>query len=108
MSFIENLQNKSRFIRIQILWISVILIMSIIFFFWLIYLNSSLESLGSSQELQPQIQERQSIPSLFGTLKEDISLFKKSLQAGIKEVMEAGEEGADFEVEIIKPKRLPE
>lgn len=108
MSFIENLQNKSRFIRIQILWISVILIMSIIFFFWLIYLKSSLGSLGSSQEPQPQIQERQSIPSLFGTLKEDVSLFKKSLQAGIKEIMEVGEEEADFEVEIIKPKRFPE
>jgi hypothetical protein len=63
--------------------------MSIIFFFWLISLNYSFKS-------------SEDVPSLFGTLKEDFSLFKKSLQAGIKGIMEVGKKEADFEVEIIK------
>ena len=89
MNFIERLQNKPRYIRVQMLWISVILVMSIILFFWLISLNYSLKS-------------SETVPSLFGTLKEDFSLFKKSLQAGIKGMLEVGKKEADFEVEIIK------
>ena len=89
MNFIEKLQNKPRHLRVQMLWISVILVMSIILFFWLISLNYSFKS-------------SETVPSLFGTLKEDFSLFKKSLQAGIKGIMEVNEEKADFEVEIIK------
>ncbi|GAG13830.1 unnamed protein product, partial [marine sediment metagenome] len=44
MNFIEKLQNKPRYIRVQVLWISVILVMSIILFFWLISLNYSFKS----------------------------------------------------------------
>lgn len=98
MNFIENLQNKPRYIRVQIFWISVVLIMSIIIFFWLVSLNYSLGGSKSEQEAG-----KESIPSLFNTLKEDFSLFKKSLQAGIKGVIEIGKEKEpDFEVEILK------
>lgn len=98
MNFIERLQNKPRHIRVQMLWISVILVMSIILFFWLISLNYSFKS----SELEQTLPGEKTVPSLFGTLKEDFSLFKKSLQAGIKGMMEVGKKEADFEVEIIK------
>lgn len=98
MNFIERLQNKPRHIRVQMLWISVILVMSIILFFWLISLNYSFKS----SELEQTLPEEKTVPSLFGTLKEDFSLFKKSLQAGIKGMLEVGKKEADFEVEIIK------
>ena len=102
MGFIENLQNRPRFIRIQILWISVILIMVIIVSLWLVYLKSSLQSSESSQKSQTQVQE-QPIPSLFSTLREDFSLLKNSLQAQIKGIIGDNEKENKFEVEILKP-----
>lgn len=97
MNFVEKLQNKSRFIRIQVLWISVILVMIIIISIWLVYLKSSLRFSKSDQE---QAQER-SIPSLFGTIKEDFSILKKSLQAGVMRIVGGSEEEEiEFEVEI--------
>lgn len=98
MNFIEELQNKPRFIRIQILWISVILVMSIIIFIWLVLLKSSLEF---SEIKQGPLEKQQSIPSLFGTIKEDFSILRKSLQAGVKEIIGSSQE-PEFEVEIIK------
>lgn len=103
MNFIEKLQNKPRYIRIQILWISVILVMFIIISIWLTRLGSTLNSIGANQK--PQIEEqKQSIPSLFGTIKEDFSLLKKSLETGFEQIIgkeEAGEQ--KFEVEILNP-----
>ena len=98
MNFIEELQNKPRFIRIQILWISVILVMSIIIFIWLVLLKSSLEF---SEIEQGSLEKQQSVPSLFGTIKEDFSILKKSLQAGVKEIIGSSQK-PEFEVEIIK------
>lgn len=95
MNFIEKLQSKPRYIRVQVLWISVILVMFVVFSFWLIYLKSSL---GPSQETQ----KKESIPSLFGTIKEDLSFLKENLQAQVKGVIGEREEQSKFEVEIIK------
>ncbi len=101
MNFVEKLQNKSRFIRIQILWTLVILVMIIIISIWLVYLKSSLQSPGPNQEAQSQ-EQRQSIPSLFGTIKEDFSILKKSLQAGVMKIVGGSEkeEEIEFEAEI--------
>ncbi len=97
MNFVEKLQNKPRFIRIQVLWISVILVMIIIISIWLVHLKSSLRF---SESDQGQAQER-SIPSLFGTIKEDFSILKKSLQAGVMRIVGGSEEEEiEFEVEI--------
>ena len=104
MNFIEWLHNKPRFVRIQILWISVILTMTIIFFFWLVYLKSSLQL----SSLQDNTLQEQAIPSLFGTIREDFSFFKKNLQAEINEALKRGKEEKDFDVEIIKPSKLPD
>lgn len=104
MSFIEKLQNKPRYIRVQILWISVILTMIIIILLWLFFLSSSL---GPSKNKEKFSQEKQSIPSLFETLKEDFSTFKKSLETSIDKLLKQ-DSGPEFEAEIIKPLKLPE
>jgi len=109
MSFIERLQNKPRFIRVQILWMSVILVMTIIFFSWLVYLKSSLQFSESNQASQAQIEEQEnSVPSLFDTIKGDFSLLGKVLRKGIKGTIEYDGKENNFEIEIIKPKKLPE
>ncbi len=105
MSFIKKLQNKPRFIRIQILWISVILIMLIIFSFWMVFLKASLSAPTSEKESQ---KSSQSMPSLFNTIKNDIGLLKNNLKAGIEKITELGEE-KEIKTEIIAPKpaKLP-
>lgn len=102
MNFVEKLQSKPRFIRIQILWISVVLAMIIIIFFWLVCSKLSLQSSESNQEQA----QKQSIPSLFGTIKEDFSILKKSLQAGVMEILgeSKSKEEIEFEAEIWNPK----
>ena len=104
MSFIERLQNKPHYIRVQILWIAVILIMAVIILIWLSILNFSLK-LSENKESGPQ--GRQPLPSLFTTIKEDFSLLKKSLQAGVEGIV-GGKEKESIEVEILKPLKLPE
>jgi len=104
MNFIERLQNKSHYIRVQILWIAVILIMAVIILIWLSLLNFSLRL---SENKESGSQGRQSFPSLFTTIKEDFSLLRKSLQARVEGIMgEKEKEG--MEVEIVKPLKLPE
>lgn len=102
MNFIEKLQNKPRFMRIQILWISVILIMIIIISLWSVYLKSSLQLSNANQKSQSQLQG-QTAPSLFNTIREDFLFFKKSLQAKIGGIINSNEEGNKFEVEILEP-----
>jgi hypothetical protein len=103
MNFIERLQNKPYYIRVQILWIAVILIMAIIILIWSSILNFSLVTSGNKQSSS----EKHSLPSLFTTIKEDFSLLKKSLQAGVEDMV-GGEEKEGIEVEILKPLKLPE
>ena len=105
MNFIERLQNKPHYIRVQILWIAVILTMVVITLIWLSLLNFSLG--GISENEQNDSREKQSFPSLFTTIKEDFSLLKKSLQAGVEGIM-GGKEKESIEVEILKPLKLPE
>ena len=109
MSFLEKIQNKPHYIRIQILWILVILVMAIIIFFWIIFLKSSLGLFGNKEKIS---QEERSIPSLFNTLKEDFSFLKKSLKAEVDRVMGGADKNSNdnnkFEIEIIAPSKLPE
>jgi len=99
MQFLNNLQNKPRYIRVQILWISVILIMVIIFSFWVMYLKSSLGVASEEADSEP---EKESIPSLFSSLKDDFSFLKDKLKAGVKGVSSEQESKPKFKVEIVK------
>ncbi len=97
MKLIKNLQQKPRYIRIQILWISVILTMIIIFSFWMIHLKSGLNSSRGETE-----SEKESVPSLFSSLKNDFLFLKNKLKAGVGQTVKESESKSKFEVEIIK------
>lgn len=108
MSFIEKLQNKPRFVRVQILLISVIFTMIIIFSCWLHFLRISLSAPAPNEESQ---KENQSIPSLFGTIRDDFNFLKNNIEAEVNGIMKNGnKEKTNFEVEITTPKpaKLPE
>lgn len=78
MSFIENLQNKPKKTRVLILWtasISVVLVITII---WLA---------GFSRNAKPKEElEQTQLPSLFESIKKDISTLKQGLNAGVKDI----------------------
>lgn len=93
MSFVEKLQNKSRSVRVQILWISVVLVMVVIISLWLVHMNSLLKSTERNEE--------QNIPSLFNIIKKDFSFFKNSLKAEVQQVIDKENQG--FDIEIIRP-----
>lgn len=103
MNFIEKLQNKPRFLRVQILWISVVLIMIVIFFAWTVYLKSVFTE---SNNLQTK-EEGQSLPSIFGIISKDFSLLKQSVKAQFNGILKnKGEQ--KLEIEITTPQKLPE
>ncbi len=99
MQFLKKLQTKPRYVRVQILWISVILIMIIVFSFWVMHLNSSL---GSGPQKTKAELEKQSVPSLFSSLKNDILLIKEKLKASVRNTTDSQEPTNKFEIEIIK------
>ncbi len=97
MNFLEKLQNKPKYIRIQILWISVILVMIIISLFWLSGLEKDLSY------AKPKITKQEAnVLSVFTVIKDDISLFAKKLKAQISKFSNPKQDQAKFEVEIIK------
>ena len=97
MNFLKKLQNKPKYIRIQILWISVILVMIIISLFWLSGLERDLSC------AKPKITKQEaSTLSVFTVIKDDISLFVKKIKAQISKFSNSQEDQPKFEVEIIK------
>jgi len=105
MSFLDKIQDKPYYIRVQILWISVILTMIIIISAWLLYLQSNILS-SEGQEKKSVESQKDQIPSLFSSIKNDFFLLKNKLQAGIKGFSGTNEDKG-FEVQIIKPNQLP-
>ncbi len=97
MGFIKKIQNKSKHIRIQILWISVILFMVVILFFWL---NSLERNLTGSQG-KPEKQES-SLPSVFTVIKKDISVFVKKIKSQTSQIFDSQNNKSKFEVEILE------
>ncbi len=104
--FIGQLQDKPYHVRIQILWISVILTMVIIVTLWLFYLQAHVLSSEPPQESSST--EIQQIPSLFGSIKNDFLLLADKLQAKIKDISGTDNGKQNFEVEIIRPGELPQ
>lgn len=106
MSFIDKLQKKPYYVRVQILWISVILTMIIIVTIWLFYLQSYILSSEEQEKDLTESKEHQ-IPSLFGSIKNDFLLLKDKLQAGIQNFPGINS-NKGFEVQVIKPNQLPQ
>lgn len=106
MSWLSKIQNKSRLVRIQILWLSVILTMIIVLALWLVFLSHSL-SLSTAGQPDSQIVEKvnESIPSVWQTIKEDFSSLKEYLGAMVSQIESVDQnqsQNGELEFEIIK------
>lgn len=90
MSFIKQLQKKSRSTRILILWLATILVMFIIIIIWLFSFSSNFVS---EEEIKKE-SETSDLPSLFKSIGRDFSIFKQGLEASLKSInLEINEQG---------------
>lgn len=78
MDFLQKIQNKPRHIRVQILWVSVAISMTAIFYLWSISLKNSLPAPIETKESKGVLKDDSQ--SLEDIKKETISL-KESLKA---------------------------
>lgn len=86
IDFIEKLRKKPRFVRVQIMWVTVAVCMIVIFSVWLWSLNSDLKNLGN----QPAPKN-----SFFGSLAQigsDVPSLWQSLGAGIGNVFNSAKD----------------
>lgn len=86
INFIEKLRKKPRFVRVQIMWVTVVMCMIVIFFVWFWSLNNDLKTAGN-----PPVPQK----DLFGNLtqvKEDIPSLWQNLSAGIGNVFNSTKE----------------
>ena len=110
MSFIKQLQNKPRRIKIKILWASVVIIMALVIFVWLIFLQYSLKTSIINKAIIQKAPKEQSLPSLFGSLGNDISILKSSLFDAVRNLKGKKGNKRKFKVEIKYPasQKFPE
>lgn len=114
ISFIQKLQEKPRYIRFQILWLTVFICMFIILSLWVVSLKhsppvSKLEkdtTGGISQSLK---EIRQDVPSLIGAFKSSISsFFEEDFEEDLKNLEELYYNELEIQTEeIVKPAKLP-
>ena len=80
ISFIEKLRQKPRYVRVQILWVSVIICMTLIFGLWLWTLKNEMNSVAQSSAAQNSLQG-------FTQLKQDLPTLWQSLGSGVGSVI---------------------
>jgi len=107
IDFIQKLQNKPHYLRVQILWLSVVLVMTIIISLWVVSLKYSFPEANQKEELEltKSFEEiKQKTPSL----KE---VFKASIGAFFKDDLDSKDIEEKFiesnKLEKILPARLP-
>ncbi|MBA7638480.1 hypothetical protein ES703_46136 [subsurface metagenome] len=89
MKFIEKLQKKPRSARLLILWLTTFLAMLIIIIIWLFGFSRDLAFKETEKE-----NEAENFPSLFESIKKDLSIFKQGLEASLKSInLEINEQG---------------
>ncbi len=110
ISFIEKIQKKPRYIRIQILWLAVFISMFFIISFWVASLKQSFPTTIVEKE-EPLKELKENVPTLMETLKASISglfngdeseefLKEENQIEGKREIIKEKPEG-------IQPARLP-
>ncbi len=116
IDLIQKIQKKPRYIRIQILWLAVLICMFFIVSLWLTSLKQSLPTTAKSTEESSQLFEevKKEIPSLKEAFKASIGVFfEEDLAEELEEIeeqIEAQEEEAgqfEKEPEGIRPAKLP-
>src|SRR3989344_610180 len=96
MDFLQKIQNKTRHIRVQILWISVAISMAAIFYLWTISLKRSFPKAVEIKESDGV--QKEASESLKDIKKETISL-KESLKASFGAFFEKNESAESTEIE---------
>jgi len=84
IDFIEKLQQKPRHVRVQIMWVSVIVCMTAIFGLWLWSLQNDMTSVARSAQTQNGYQNltqlKQDLPSLWQSLGAGVGNVFNSIQ----------------------------
>lgn len=115
IDFIQKIQKKPRYLRLQILWLAVFVCMLVIVSLWIVSLKSSLpktaEKVETAEEISQPFEEiKKEMPSLKEVFKASIgAFFEKDLEEELKELESQPEDVEDFEKELekIKPAKLP-
>jgi len=76
ISFIEKLRQKPRYVRVQIMWVSVTVCMTAIFGLWVWSLERDMKAVAQSGSTQSSLQG-------FTELKQDLPTLWQSLGSGI-------------------------
>ena len=117
IEFVQKLQERPRYIRFQILWLSVFICMFIVLSLWVVSLKgpSSVSESGknTTQGISQSLKGiRQDVPSLIGAFKSSISSFFEDNLGEELEELEQLEEMYYYEIEnqtdeVVKPVKLP-
>ncbi len=86
--FIEKLQKKPRYVRVQIMWVAVAVCMFFIFALWL-------WSLGNLNTSMTKSTDEEKISGTIEQLKKDVPTLWQSLGAGIGGVFESVKQGLE-------------
>lgn len=105
INFIEKIQKKPRYVRIQILWLSVFVSMFIVVSLWVVSLKDSTPQVVEN-EIPKKLKD--AMPSLKETLKASVSGFFKKDNS---EDEESPDVKSEFQPESVgkevKPSKLP-
>ena len=114
IDFIQKIQKRPRYLRLQILWLTVLVSMIFIVSLWVVSLKYSLpmtaEKTKTSGEIQPFAEIKKELPSLKEAFKASIgAFFEKDLEEEFEklESQEENIEQAPKEPTKIKPAKLP-
>jgi len=80
--YLGNLQNKSRHVKVVILWTGTVIFMTILFIFWIMTIGIGPAEQNSAAD-QPQS------PDPFAEVKQEVPSLWQSLKAGISQIFES-------------------
>jgi hypothetical protein len=106
INFLEKIQTKPRYIRMQILCAAVFIIMFCLVSWWVISLKSSFSSISESGDQQIE-QIKEEMPSIRESFKASIGSFFEKTNEIFKEAEEEIIEEETTKTEELKPLKLP-
>ena len=103
INFIQKIQRKPRYVRLQILWLAVFICMFFIISIWIVSLKYSLPEATAEKTEGPLEKIKKEAPSLKETLKASIgAFFEENLESQEKSIEQVSKEPRE-----IKPAKLP-
>lgn len=103
IDFIQKIQRKPRYFRLQVLWLAVFICMFFIVSIWIVSLKHSLSDVVAEKDKGPLEKMKNEAPSLKKTLKASIgAFFEENLESREENIEQASKEPRE-----IKPAKLP-